>query len=160
MGRKNSTSRIGCHGHAGGTRPVQTRHTPKDLSAHESEERGRGESVGLYAVSPVWGMRAAVVWKKKKINPEGEGKARGAREGRARCWIQLMLPPSRYLLCHFLSSIIASATSAISGHFRAPFCLTVALLMDNFYMVAVLPKCTGAVCNSNVTAQVCGPWRR
>ncbi len=49
-GRKNSTSSIVCHGHAGGTRPVQTRKTPKDLSAHESEERGRGESVGLYAV--------------------------------------------------------------------------------------------------------------
>ncbi len=44
------TSSIVCHGHAGGTRPVQTRKTPKDLSAHESEERGRGESVGLYAV--------------------------------------------------------------------------------------------------------------
>ena len=39
-----------CHGHAGGTRPGQTRKTPKDLSAHESEDRGRGESVGLYAV--------------------------------------------------------------------------------------------------------------
>ncbi len=39
-----------CHGHDGGTRPGQTRKTPKDLSAHESEERGRGESVGLYAV--------------------------------------------------------------------------------------------------------------
>ena len=50
MGRKNSTTSIGCHGHAGGTRPGQTRQTPKDLSAHESEERGHGESVGLYAV--------------------------------------------------------------------------------------------------------------
>ena len=49
-GRKNSTPSIGCHGHAGGTRPGQTRKTPKDLRAHESEECGRGESVGLYAV--------------------------------------------------------------------------------------------------------------
>ncbi len=49
-GRKNSTTSIGCHGHAGGTRPDQTRKTPKDLSAHEIEERGHGESVGLYAV--------------------------------------------------------------------------------------------------------------
>ncbi len=47
-GRKNSS--IGCHGHAGGTRPGQTRKTPKDLSSHESEECGRGESVGLYVV--------------------------------------------------------------------------------------------------------------
>ncbi len=38
------------HGHTGGTRPGQTRKTPKDLSAHESEDRGRGESVGLYVV--------------------------------------------------------------------------------------------------------------
>ena len=47
-GKKDSTSSIVCHGHVGGTRPDQTRKTPKDLSAHESEERGRGESVGLY----------------------------------------------------------------------------------------------------------------
>ena len=47
-GRKNCTPSIGCHGHSGDTRPDQTRLTPKDLSAHESEERGRGESVGLY----------------------------------------------------------------------------------------------------------------
>jgi len=40
-GRKNSTRSIGCHGHTGGTRPSQTHQTPKDLSAHESEERGR-----------------------------------------------------------------------------------------------------------------------
>jgi hypothetical protein len=32
------------------TRPGQTRKTPNDLSTHESEERGREESVGLYAV--------------------------------------------------------------------------------------------------------------
>ena len=38
-GRKNSTSSIGCHGHVGGTRPDQTRKTPKDLSAHESENK-------------------------------------------------------------------------------------------------------------------------
>jgi hypothetical protein len=49
-GRKNSTPSIVCHGHAGGTRPDQTRKTPKDLSTHESEESGRGESVGLYTV--------------------------------------------------------------------------------------------------------------
>jgi hypothetical protein len=57
-GRKNSKTSIGCHGHAGDTRPGQTRKTPKDLSAHESEERGRGESVGLY---PVY-MRERGVW--------------------------------------------------------------------------------------------------
>ena len=50
-GRKNSKPNIGIHGHAGGTRPAQTRKTPKNLSAHESEERGREESVGLYVVS-------------------------------------------------------------------------------------------------------------
>ena len=49
-GRKNSKSSIGSHGHAGGTRPDQTRKTTKNLSEHESEECGRGESVGLYAV--------------------------------------------------------------------------------------------------------------
>jgi hypothetical protein len=46
-GRKNSTPSLVCHGHAGGTRSGQTRKTPKDLSAHESEKRGRGESVGF-----------------------------------------------------------------------------------------------------------------
>jgi hypothetical protein len=30
-GRKNSKPSIGSHGHAGGTRPGQTRKTPKDL---------------------------------------------------------------------------------------------------------------------------------
>ncbi len=49
-GRKNSKPNIGIHGHAGGTRPGETRKTPKNLSTHESEERGREESVGLYAV--------------------------------------------------------------------------------------------------------------
>ena len=49
-GRKNSKPNIGSHGHAGGTRPGKKRKTPKNLSAHESEERGREESVGLYAV--------------------------------------------------------------------------------------------------------------
>ena len=48
-GRKNSKTNIGSHGHAGGTRPGETRKTPKNLSAHESEERGREESVGLKA---------------------------------------------------------------------------------------------------------------
>jgi hypothetical protein len=47
---KNSKPNIWIHGHAGGTRPDQTRKTPKNLSAHESEERGREESVGLYVV--------------------------------------------------------------------------------------------------------------
>ena len=46
MGRKNSKTNIGIHDHVGGTRPDQTRKTPKNLSAHESEERGREESVG------------------------------------------------------------------------------------------------------------------
>ena len=50
-GRKNSKTNIGIHGHAGDTRPGQTRKTPKNLSGHESEDRGREESVGLYAVS-------------------------------------------------------------------------------------------------------------
>ena len=49
-GRKNSKPNIGSHGHAGGTRPDEKRKTPKNLSAHEREERGREESVGLYAV--------------------------------------------------------------------------------------------------------------
>ncbi len=49
-GRKHSTSSIGCHGHAQGTRSGQTRKTPKDLNTHESEECGCGESVGLYDV--------------------------------------------------------------------------------------------------------------
>ncbi len=46
-GRKNSKPNIGIHGHAGNTRPDQTRETPKNLSAHDSEERGREESVGF-----------------------------------------------------------------------------------------------------------------
>ena len=49
-GRKNSKSNIGSHGHSGGTSPGETHKTPKNLSPHESEERGREESVGLYAV--------------------------------------------------------------------------------------------------------------
>ena len=49
-GRKNSKPNIGIHGHAGGTSPDQTSKTPKNLSAHESEECGCEESVGLYAV--------------------------------------------------------------------------------------------------------------
>jgi hypothetical protein len=47
VGRKNSTPSIGCHGQGGGTRPVQERKTPKDLSLHESEDRECGESVGF-----------------------------------------------------------------------------------------------------------------
>ena len=35
------------HSHAGGSRPGEKRTTPKNLSAHESEERGREESVGF-----------------------------------------------------------------------------------------------------------------
>ena len=50
VGRKNSKSSIGSHGHAGGTRPGQTRKTPKDLSTREIEESGSGEGVGLYVV--------------------------------------------------------------------------------------------------------------
>ncbi len=53
-GRKKSKPNIGSHGHTGDTRPGETRKTPKkvqNLSTHESEERGREESVGLY---PVW----------------------------------------------------------------------------------------------------------
>ncbi len=50
MGRKNSKSDIGIHGHVGGTRHGQTLKTPKNLSVHESEDRGCEESVGLYVV--------------------------------------------------------------------------------------------------------------
>ena len=49
-GRKNSKPNIGSHGHAGDTSPGKKRKTPKNLSAHESEECGCEESVGLYAV--------------------------------------------------------------------------------------------------------------
>ena len=48
-GRKNSKPNIGRHGHVGGTSPDETRKTPKNLSVHESEDRGREESVGLSA---------------------------------------------------------------------------------------------------------------
>ncbi len=37
-------------GHAGDTRPGQTRKKPKDLSAREREDRGRWEGGGVYAV--------------------------------------------------------------------------------------------------------------
>ena len=50
MGRNNSEPSIGSHVHSGGTRPGQTRKTPKDLSAREREDRGRGEGVELYDV--------------------------------------------------------------------------------------------------------------
>ena len=46
VGRKNSKSSIGSHGHTGGTSPGQTHKTPKDLSTHAIEDRGHGESVG------------------------------------------------------------------------------------------------------------------
>ena len=49
-GRKNSKPSIGSHGHTGGTRPDKIHKGPKDLSVHESEECGCGESVGLYSV--------------------------------------------------------------------------------------------------------------
>ena len=41
---------IGSSGHIGGTRPGQTRKKPKDLSAREREECGRGEGGGVYVV--------------------------------------------------------------------------------------------------------------
>ncbi len=50
MGGKNSKLSIGSHGHIGDTRPGQIRKTPLNLSAHESEERGRGESGSRPAV--------------------------------------------------------------------------------------------------------------
>jgi hypothetical protein len=53
-GRENSKPNIGSHSHTGDTRPGQTRKTPKDLCEHESEEHGRGESVGWYAVYIVY----------------------------------------------------------------------------------------------------------
>ena len=56
-GRKNSKPNIGIHGHAGGTRPGQTRKTPKNLSAHGSEERGREESVGFRNAISALGRR-------------------------------------------------------------------------------------------------------
>ena len=40
MGRKNGKPSSGSSGHAGGTRPGQTRKKPKDLSAREREECG------------------------------------------------------------------------------------------------------------------------
>jgi hypothetical protein len=50
VGKKIRKSSIGSHGHTGDTRPGQTRKTPKDLSTHESEDHGCGESVGWYVV--------------------------------------------------------------------------------------------------------------
>jgi hypothetical protein len=70
-GRSNSKTNIGSHGHTGGTRPGQTRKTPKDLSTRECEERRRGEErrcgkgVGLYAVH-MWFFSVC------KTNFEGE----------------------------------------------------------------------------------------
>ena len=37
-------------GHVGGTRSGQTRKKPEDLSVREREERGRGETGGVYVV--------------------------------------------------------------------------------------------------------------
>ena len=48
--RNNSKSCIGSSGHVGGTSPGQTRKKPKDLSAREGEERGRGGGGGVYSV--------------------------------------------------------------------------------------------------------------
>jgi hypothetical protein len=50
VGRKNSKTSLGSHGHVGGTRPGQTWKTTKNLSVHDGEERGCGEGVGLYVV--------------------------------------------------------------------------------------------------------------
>ena len=52
MGRNNISdpSSSGSSGHAGGTRPGQTRKKPTDLSVREREERGCGEGGGLYDV--------------------------------------------------------------------------------------------------------------
>jgi len=50
VGRKNSKSSIGSHGHPGDTRSGQTRKTPKNLGEHDREDRPCGEGVGLYVV--------------------------------------------------------------------------------------------------------------
>ena len=44
-GKKNSKTNIGIHDHAGGTRPDQTRKTPKNLCVCVSEEGGNGKGV-------------------------------------------------------------------------------------------------------------------
>ena len=49
-GRNNSKTSSGSSGHAGGTRPGQTRKKPKNLSARDREERGRGEGGGVHVV--------------------------------------------------------------------------------------------------------------
>jgi len=43
VGRDNSKSSSWSRGHVGGTRSGQVRKKPKDLSAREREERGRGK---------------------------------------------------------------------------------------------------------------------
>ena len=63
MGRNNSELNNGSSGHAGGTRPGETRKTPKDLSAREREEHMRGEGVGLYAVRFRQGLLLCALWK-------------------------------------------------------------------------------------------------
>ncbi len=68
---KNRIPNIGIHGHAGGTRPVQTRKTPKNLSAHESE------SVG---VRRVWDCMLLKAVGKKKNRFVGKKAAGIARE--------------------------------------------------------------------------------
>ena len=52
MGRNNSKSSTGSSGHAGGTRPGQTRKKPEGLtrSEREREEGGCGEGGGVYPV--------------------------------------------------------------------------------------------------------------
>jgi hypothetical protein len=50
-GRKNSTTSIGCHGHAGDTRSGQTHKTPEDLCTYVIEEGGDGEGAGSEASS-------------------------------------------------------------------------------------------------------------
>ena len=47
-GRNNIKTSSGSSGHTGVTRPVQTRKKPKESSAREREERGRGERGGVY----------------------------------------------------------------------------------------------------------------
>ena len=64
MGRKNSKTSLGSHGHVGGTRPGQTWKTTKNLSAHDREERGCEEGVGRQ--NPVFFILFEEVEGKKK----------------------------------------------------------------------------------------------
>ena len=65
-GRKNSKPYIGSHSHAGGARPGEKRTTPKNLSAHESEERGREESVGKMSRAIFFFLKSPFVCREKK----------------------------------------------------------------------------------------------